>query len=113
MIEMLFALFVSPPRAPRAPVEDDDSLHDYGLLARNLSNLLARCSETGRRRQFPQAQAVHRRIQLALGTGLSVHVPAMLLSDALHEIAQFVDADTRAAARRCMLRQLPVRVGQA
>lgn len=80
-----------------------DGPDDYRLLADNLSSLLSRCTKRALQREFKVTSKAYKalRVQLALRAN-TVALPAGMLNDLAHEIAQYADAATHAAALRCL-----------
>lgn len=87
---------------------------DWRVLATGLAAVLARCPADLVQRHFPaSAEALgllRRQFRSALR---EVSLPAALLNDLAHEIAQCADAETRAAARRCFDRAVSARRAHA
>ena len=75
---------------------------DLLLLARGLQRLMAQCRGATADRHFPAALKAHRALRVQQGLGLALRLPAELLSDLCHEIAEYVDAPVREAAVRCL-----------
>lgn len=87
-----------------AAADDSPERHDYRLLAGGLRRVLSRCTPRGIERQFPASGQALELLRRQLHCGGDATVPAHLLIELAHEIAQYADAATRAAARRCLQR---------
>lgn len=88
----------------------DAATADYDVLARGLSDLLARCTPRGAERHFPAALMGCRGLKLQVRHGCRPELPAQVLSDLCHEIAGQVDQATLEAAVRCLRRRAEARV---
>jgi hypothetical protein len=75
---------------------------DLLLLARGLQRLMAQCRGAVADRHFPAALKAHRALRVQQGLGVALRLPAELLSDLCHEIAEYVEAPVREAAVRCL-----------
>ena len=93
---------------PPVASEDDAERRDHGLLAGGLALLLSRCSRKVAERDYPAALAAYRLLKRQLQRGDATRVPAQLLSELSHEIAQVADQATRQAALRCLRRARPL-----
>ena len=111
---MLASLFHRrrPPRLPLHPTfphaTHDPAQADLALLARALQQLLAKWPPQVTRRHFPAVTKAHQAIRIQSCLPGAVRLPAYLLSDLCHEIAEHVDAPVRQAAVRCMRRTRPI-----
>lgn len=83
--------------APQAPCPEQA---DLLLLARGLQRLMGRCRGSVAEREFPAALQAHRALRVQQGLGMPLRLPAELLSDLCHEIAEHVEAPVRQAAVR-------------
>lgn len=82
----------------------DQQLRDYALVAGGLALLLSRCSPRAARQHFKAASDAYRSLSRQARCAKPVALPAQLLSDVSHEVAQYADAATRDALRRCLQR---------
>lgn len=98
------------PSLPPLVDGQDAVLSDYDVLARGLSDLLARCNPRGARRQFPAALMGFRGLKLQIKHGWRPELPAQVLSDLCHEIAGHADPATLEAAVRCLRRRAEARL---
>lgn len=104
---------VSSPRLPAA-VGDAGNRDDYHVLAGGLASLLSRCTERSRMREFRATAKAYSALRIQLNLRAStITLPAGVLNDLAHEIAQYADLTTRAAARRCLLDALDRRRSNA
>lgn len=101
--------------APATPERaSDNARRDYGLLASGLAAVLARCPADLVQRHFQASSEALRLLRRQFRSVLrEVSLPAALLNDLAHEIAQCADAETRAAARRCLQRAVAARRAHA
>lgn len=102
---MLRRLLAAWPRVG-APLPDpqrgrDAQARDQLLLLGGLALLLSRCPPALARSRFPHALAVHGQLAAVRGARAAA-LDARQLSELAHEIAEHVDAHTRAAALRCL-----------
>lgn len=112
--DMPFFFTLSPARwncsefteLPTLDAGDDEVHLDYRLLAGGLALLLSRCSERGVRRDFAASLQAYRSLKRQLKSSAPVTLPAPLLMDLSHEIAQLADSTTRRAASRCLARNV-------
>lgn len=93
------------PSLPPVSAVEDEAWTDYCLLAHGLADLLARCSPRGAKRHFPSALLGFRGLKQQMKQGGRIALPAQLLSDLCHEIAQYTDHATLEAAVRCLRRR--------
>lgn len=95
---------------PDSQPPESDARRDYNLLASGLAQVLARHPQRLIQREFRASAHALRllRRQLRASFGEPV-LPADLLNDLGHEIALHADADTRAAAARCLRRAVAAR----
>lgn len=103
MYSQLAAMLHRKPAASQMAAHD--GLNDFRVLAAGLEKLLTRYTKRTVARDFQAATKASKalRVQLTLRRP-TVTLPAGLLNDLGHEIAQFADDATRAAARRCLQR---------
>lgn len=103
----MYSLFAAKLRRKPAAsqVAAQDGLNDFRLLAAGLEQLLTGNTRRTLARHFQASTTASRalNVQLTLRSR-TVTLPAGLLNDLGHEIAQFADEATRAAARRCLQR---------
>ena len=97
---MLYSLFSRSTRA----AHQDPAQADYAVVADALQRLLARWPPDVTKRHFPAATKAHQALRVQLRHAAPVRLPAHLLSDVSHEIAEHVDAAVRQATVRCMRR---------
>lgn len=98
------------PRPAASQVAAQDGLNDFRVLAAGLERLLTRYTKRTVARDFQASTKASKAlgVQLTLRSP-TVTLPAGLLNDVGHEIAQFADETTRAAARRCLQRMVEQR----
>ncbi|NML48368.1 hypothetical protein HHL11_31770 [Ramlibacter sp. G-1-2-2] len=106
-----FAVFgFRASQSPDSQAPAIDARRDYNLLASGLSHVLARHPQRLIQREFRAAAAalrlLRRQLRAPFGEPL---LAAEMLNDLAHEIALHADADTRAAAARCLGRAVAAR----
>jgi hypothetical protein len=97
------------PAAARTLSRDDDEAEaeraDLLVIADGLQRLLANCAEEVAQRHLPAVLQAHRALRVQLRLRLSPSLPAQLLSDLCHEVAEFAEAaPALQAALRCLHR---------
>jgi hypothetical protein len=90
---------------PVAGEGEDAATADYRVLATGLGELLGRCTPKGAERHFPAALMGFKGLRQQWKHGCRPELPAQVLSDLCHEIAQYADHATREAAGRCLRRR--------
>jgi len=104
------SLLARPPSsaAPHAPAGAHGAAGaeraDLLLLANGLQRLLANCEAQAAERHFPGVLKAHRALRVQLRLHLSPSLPAQVLSDLCHEIAEVAEPAVRQAALRCLHR---------
>lgn len=86
------------------PSRHDPAQADFAFVADALQRLLRNWPEDVTNRFFPAASKAHRAMRIQLRLAGRVRLPASLLSDLSHEIAEHVAPSVRQAAVRCMRR---------
>lgn len=112
MFHFAQSLFARPPAVPALPAqrELDETLRDYGVLAAGLAAVLSRCPANLVKLHFQASAAALHLLRRQFRSALrKVQLPAAMLNDLAHEIAQCADAETRAAALRCLQRAVAAR----
>lgn len=89
---------------PSQPARRDPAEADFALVADALQRLLTKWPSHVSKRHFPAASKAHQALRIQLRRAGPVRLPASLLSDLSHEIAEHVDFSVRQAAVRCMRR---------
>jgi hypothetical protein len=105
-----------PAGIPPQPLlhASDETARDYRVLAIGLAAVLARCPADLVQRHFPVSAAALGLLRRQFRTALrEASLPAGMLNDLAHEIAQCADEETRAAARRCLDRAVTARRAHA
>jgi len=104
----LFGFRAAP--VPDSAIGESDARRDYNLLASGLAQVLARHPQRFIQREFRASAEALRilRRQLRAPFGEPVLLAGML-NDLAHEIALHADAETRAAAARCLRREVAAR----
>lgn len=96
------------------PHTSAETARDYRVLATGLAAVLARCPADLVQRHFPVSAEALGLLRRQFRTALrEVALPAAMLNDLAHEIAQCADEETRAAARRCLQRAVTARRAHA
>ena len=85
---------------PALPRDADEAQRDDFLIAGGLALVLSRCPRHAAARRFRAAMLVYQ--ALKRGGRRRAALTPQLLSDASHEVAEFVDQATRDALRRRM-----------
>jgi hypothetical protein len=86
--------------APATPADSERT--DYAILTDGLQHLLEGCAEDVAERHFPAVLQAHRALRVQRRLLLAPSLPAQLLSDLCHEIAEVVEVPVRRAALRCL-----------
>lgn len=107
----LLAFFLpGSTRAAECPVPPDERFDDYRVLANGLAAVLARCpADLVRRELQVSAQALRMLRRQFKSAPAKPSLSAAMLNDLAHEVAHRADADTRAAALRCLHRSVAAR----
>jgi len=95
-------LAAAPRTLADAPGDAAAQRSDYAILADGLQRLLAGCAEDMAERHLPAALQADRALRVQRRLLLSPGLPAQLLSDLCHEIAEVVRPPVRQAALRCL-----------
>ncbi|MGV3569237.1 MAG: hypothetical protein ACO1PB_01465 [Ramlibacter sp.] len=90
---------------PPAGAREDAATADYRVLFEGLAELLGRCSPRGAERHFPAALKGFKGLRQQWKHRCRPELPAQVLSDLCHEIAEHADHATREAAVRCLRRR--------
>jgi len=110
LVPFLASFLPRPPSDPDLQVRREERLHDYRVLANGLAAVLARCpADLVKRELQASAEALRilrRQFKSALG---EPSLPPAMLNDLAHEVALRADANTRAAALRCLHRSVAAR----
>lgn len=93
-----------PLSRPSHPAHRDPAEADFVLVADALQGLLSKWPSHVTKRHFPAASKAHQALRVQLRLAGPVRLPAWLLSDLSHEIAEHVDFPARQAAVRCIRR---------
>jgi hypothetical protein len=95
---------------PDLAVSSDEKFHDYRVLANGLAAVLARCPADLVRRDLQASAEALRLLRRQFKSAFAQpSLPAALLNDLAHEVAHRADANTRAAALRCLRRSVEAR----
>lgn len=110
------AAFPLPPPMPGALLPNGAapcaSREDYRQLLAGTEAVLARWTRRVHEREFPATVKACRAMRLRVTLGVELKLPPALLMDVAHEIAQYADVATRAAARRCLARAVHQRASR-
>lgn len=83
----------------------DAARNDYVLLARALAQVLERCTPRGAERHFAASLKAWRALKVQLCRPGDPSLPAEVINELCHEIAEYVDRSVREAALRCLHRR--------
>lgn len=97
----------TPPwRGDRAPVPpasgDTGDREDFALLYAAIDAVMRRCPPRIASRQFPAAAKAHAALRVQFARPGMPKLPAQVICDLSHEIAQYVEFPVRQAVLRCM-----------
>lgn len=98
---------------PGSAATSDPQQADMFILANGLERLLGQCAPGTAERHFPTVLKAQRALRVQRRLQLALHLPAQMLSDLCHEIAQVVAAPVRHAAVRALRRHAALRAAAA